>query len=151
MEQPALLTIIRSDTVYRFRLDTLDGAAPGGQEYITELTAEVRERLRRVLQSATQQMQTLALTEMKRQTMKLSVVNDSLLTLGRILFDTVLPAPIQETLRHLDTALIVNTNTPDIPWEIMFDGNPRSGHYLCQRISIGRQVYSQRDSSSRAP
>src|SRR5579863_5854498 len=93
MEQPALLTIIRSDTVYRFRLDTLDGAAPAGQEYITELTSEVRERLRRVLQSATQQMQTLALTEMKRQTTKLSVVNDSLLSLGRILFDTVLPAP----------------------------------------------------------
>ena len=151
MEQPALLTIIRSDTVYRFRLDTLDGATPGGQEYITELTSEVRERLRRVLQSATQQMQTLAMTEMKRQTTKLSVVNDSLLTLGRILFDTVLPAPIQETLRHLETALIVNTNTPDIPWELMFDGNPRSGHYLCQRISIGRQVYAQRDSSARAP
>ncbi len=96
-------------------------------------------------------MQTLALTEMKRQTMKLSVVNDSLLTLGRLLFDTVLPAPIQETLRHLETALIINTNTPDIPWELLFEGGSRSGRYLCQHISIGRQIYSPRDGSHRLP
>ncbi len=151
MEQPALLTIIRSDTVYRFRLDTPEAAAPAGQEYITELTSEIRERLRRLMQSATQQMQTLALSEMKRQTMKLGVVNDSLLALGRLLFDSVLPAPVQDALRHLDTALIINTNTPEIPWELLYDGTPKSGRFLCQQINIGRQIYSQREAARRAP
>lgn len=150
MEQPALLTIIRSDTVYRFRLDTPEGGAPSGQEYITELTPEIRERLRRLMQSATQQMQTLALTEMKRQTVKLGVVNDSLLTLGRLLFDSVLPTPIQAVLHHLDTALIFNTNTPEIPWELLFDGSLKSGRFLCQHINMGRQVYSQREAPHRA-
>ena len=45
MEQPALFTIIRTDTNYRFRLDLPD--SPVGQEYSTELTTEMRERLRR--------------------------------------------------------------------------------------------------------
>ncbi len=147
MEQPALLTIIRSDTVYRFRLDTPEGA---GQEYITELTPEVRERLRRLMQSATQQMQTLATSEMKRQTMKMGVVNDSLLSLGRLLFDAILPAPIQEALRHLDTALIFNTNTPDIPWELLYEGNARSGHFLCQHLNMGRQIYARSEAPHRS-
>src|SRR5579859_7254331 len=111
MEQPALLTIIRADTVYRFRLDLPDSPSHPTQEYITELTPEVRERLRRALQAANQQMQTAALMDIRRQTMKLSVVNDSLLTLGRLLFDSLLPPPIQEALRRLDTALIFNANT----------------------------------------
>ena len=102
MEQPALLSIVRTDTRYRFRLDLPDGPAPTGQEYSNELNVETRERLRRVLQSATQSMQSLATMEMKRQTAKLGAVNDSLLTLGRFLFESLLPAPLQEALRHLD-------------------------------------------------
>src|SRR5713226_380294 len=151
MEQPALLTIIRTDTVYRFRLDLPDGPPQGGQEYVSELTPEVRERLRRTLQAATQHMQSLALTDIKRQTMKLGVVNDSLLTLGRFLFDTILPPPIQDALRRLDTALIFNTNTSEIPWELVFEGNAKSGRFLCQHLSIGRQVTSGRDGTAHRP
>ena len=47
MEQPSLLTIIRADTVYRFRLDLPEGPSQPTQEYITEVTPEIRERLRR--------------------------------------------------------------------------------------------------------
>jgi len=152
MEQPALLTIIRTDTVYRFRLDLPDGPPQGGQEYVSELTPEVRERLRRTLQAATQHMQSLALTDIKRQTMKLGVVNDSLLTLGRFLFDTILPPPIQDALRRLDTALIFNTNTSEIPWELVFEGSENkkilAGRFLCQHLSIGRQVTSGRDGTA---
>ena len=49
MEQPTQLTIIRTDTVYRFRLDLPEGQPQPTQEYITEVTPEVRERLRRAL------------------------------------------------------------------------------------------------------
>jgi len=149
MEQPTQLTIIRTDTVYRFRLDLPEGQPQPTQEYITEVTPEVRERLRRALQAATQQMQAVALADVRRQTMKLSAVNDAFLNLGRFLFDTLLPPPIQEALRHLDTPLIFNTNTPEIPWELLFEGSAKSGRFLCQHLSMGRQVASGRDGPSR--
>ena len=149
MEQPTQLTIIRTDTVYRFRLDLPEGQPQPTQEYITEVTPEVRERLRRALQTATQQMQAVALADVRRQTMKLSAVNDAFLNLGRFLFDTLLPPPIQEALRHLDTPLIFNTNTPEIPWELLFEGSAKSGRFLSQHLSMGRQVASGRDGPPR--
>ena len=142
MEQPALLSIVRTDTHYRFRLDLPDGPAPSGQEYSSELSIETRERLRRVLQSAAQSMHTLASTEVKRQTAKLGAVNDSLLTLGRFLFESLLPIPLQDALRRLDSSLLFSTNTSDIPWELMFDNGARPGRYLCHTLAIGRLLHS---------
>ena len=140
MEQPALLTILRTETVYRFRLELPESSSQASQEYIIDLTPEIRERLRRTLQSVAQYMQTLAQADVKRQTMKLGVVNDSLLTLGRFLFDQLLPSQMQDALRRLDNALIIETNTPEIPWELLFEGNAKSVRFLCQHLSIGRQV-----------
>src|SRR5260370_39964030 len=140
MEQPALLTILRTETVYRFRLELPESSSQAGQEHIVDLTPEIRERLRRTLQSVAQYMQTLAQADVKRQTMKLGAVNDSLLTLGRFLFDQLLPSQIQDALRRLDNALVIETNTPEIPWELLFEGNKKSGRFLCQHLSIGRQV-----------
>lgn len=147
MEQPAILRILRTETtkgeaspqILRFRFDLPEGLAQmAPTEYTTDLTSELRERLRRNLQAATQQMQTALLPDLKRQTMKLSVVHDAFLTLGQFLFETLLPKPIQEALRHLDDTLILNTNTPEIPWELLFDDEPSPGRFLCQYLSIGR-------------
>ncbi len=143
MEQPALLTIVRTETAYRFRLDLPDRPVTG-QEYTTEITPEIRERLRRLQQAAAHYMQGL-LANSRRQTIKMSVAGDALPALGRFLFDTLLPPPIQEALGHLDIPLVLSTNTPDIPWELLFEGNTRSGHFLCQQLSIGRQVNNGRE------
>ncbi len=170
MEQSALLTILRTETVYRFRLELPEGSSQGDQEYSIDLTPEIRERLRRALQAAAQQMQaieqamaqataqqmqaieqTMALADVKRQTMKTSANNDSLLNLGRFLFDHLLPTRIQEALRHLDTPLIINTNTPDIPWELLLDSKTKPGRFLCQHLSIGRQVAGGLDGAPRLP
>jgi len=149
MEQPALLTIIRTDTTFRFRLDLPDAPSQGGQDYVVDFTPEMRERLRRTLHSAVQHMQTVAMMDVKRQTMKLGAINDSMLNMGRFLFDALLPAALQDALHRLDTGLIFTTNTPDIPWELVFDGNAKSGRYLCQHLSIGRQVANSRDGGLR--
>ncbi len=133
MEQPALLDIIRTETTYRFRLNLPDG--PLGQEYSTELTPELRERFRRILQTATQSLQTI---DVKRPAGKSAAVYDALSTLGRFLFDSIIPVPLQEPLRHFETALILHTNTPDIPWELLIDNNTRARRFLCQALSIGR-------------
>src|SRR5437763_16604681 len=109
MEQSALLTIIRTDTQYRFRLELPEDPAPTGQEYTIDLSMDVRERLRRALQSATQSMQAVATVDPRRQTIKLGAANDALLSLGRFLFESLLPAPLQETLRDLDSALVLST------------------------------------------
>src|SRR6266849_569519 len=127
MEQPALLSILRTETVYRFRLELPESSSQVDQEISIDLSPEIRERLRRALQSVAQHMQALAVADVRRQTMKLSVVNDSLLNLGRFLFDNLLPAQIQEAVRHLDTALVISTNTPDIPWELLFEGSTKTG------------------------
>ncbi|GAC1615041.1 MAG: hypothetical protein NVS4B7_07420 [Ktedonobacteraceae bacterium] len=151
MEQPALLTIVRTDNLYRFRLDLPESPSQVNQEYVTEITPEMRERLRRALQAAAQYMQTTALTDIRRQTTKLGVVNDSLITLGRFLFDTLLPLPLQDMLHRLETDLIFNTNTPDMPWELLYEGNTKSGRFLCQHFNIGRQITSGRDATHRQP
>ncbi|GCE27256.1 hypothetical protein KDA_27400 [Dictyobacter alpinus] len=145
MEQPALLSIIRTETNYRFRLDLPDG--PTGQEYSTDLTPEQRERLRRALQALGH---TGSTGDGRRQNVKTGPANEALLSLGRFLFDSVLPEPLQEMLRRLDSALLISTNTPDIPWELLFDNSTKSRRYLCQALSVGRSLLQDRESTQRA-
>src|SRR5436305_1399301 len=142
MEQLAQLYIIRTDAVYRFRLDLSDGS--GSKEYTTEITTELSERLRRALLAASQHLQP---PENKNQT-KRSGINDAFHVLGRLLFDTFVPSAIQEVLRHLDEPLLINANTPEIPWELLYDSKPSPGQFLCQRLSVGRQVHSGRNTTS---
>lgn len=144
MEQSAVLSILRTENTYRFRLDLPDSLATG-QEYSIDISSETRERLRRALQAATQSMYTLAASETRRQTTKLSAVNDSLLTLGRLLYEVLLPPSLQEALRRLESNLILNTNTPDIPWELLFDATSKPGRYLSQVMGVGRLIQSGRD------
>ena len=150
MQQSAILSIFRTETHYRFRLDLPDG--PVGQEYSTELTTELRERLRRVQQAATQSFQLVTTAELKRQTLNVGTVNDAVLSLGRFLFDTLLPIPIQTSLRVLNSStLVLRTNTPDIPWELMVDGNTKSKLCLSQTLSIGRLILRNRESMQQRP
>jgi ATP-dependent Clp protease ATP-binding subunit ClpA len=141
MEQLALLNIIRAETTIRFRLELPDGSAPS--EYTTELTTELSGKLRRALQGSSQLMQN---SEVKTQ-IKRSGVNDTVHSLGRLLFDSFVPIPIQEALRRLDSPLLMSTNTPDIPWELIYDSNASSAHFLCQHLSVSRQSYSGRSST----
>src|SRR5438552_17476816 len=114
MEQPALLTILRTETVYRFRLELPESSSQASQEYIIDLTPEIRERLRRTLQSVAQYMQSMAQADVKRQTMKLGVVNDSLLTLGRYLFDQLLSSQMIDALLPLVNAAIMKIHAPEV-------------------------------------
>src|SRR5215470_16357424 len=139
MEQLAQLHIIRTDVAYRFRFDLPDGS--GTKEYTTEITTELSERLRRALQAASQHIQP---SEHQNQ-VKRSGPNDAVHALGRLLFDTFVPTAIQEVLRSLDIPLLIDANTPEIPWELLFDGTSSPGYFLCQRLSVGRQVYSGYD------
>src|SRR6266849_8238202 len=147
MEQLALLNITRTDTVYRFRLDLPDNQDTSPLECVTELTTELSERLRRALQSASQHIQT---AETKTQ-LRRNGANDNLFSLGRLLFDTLIPTSIQEALRNLDTPLLISTNTPDIPWELLYDSKSTPGYFLCQHMSISRQLHSGREIAQRVP
>jgi ATP-dependent Clp protease ATP-binding subunit ClpA len=140
MELPALLSILRTESVYRFRLELPDQLARETQEHVTEITPELKERLRRGLQAVVQYMQTQAQVDSQRQKMQLGAINDAVQALGRFLFENLLPSPLQEALRRLDVPLVLETNTPDIPWEICFDGGVRPGYFLCQRLSISRTL-----------
>jgi ATP-dependent Clp protease ATP-binding subunit ClpA len=145
MEQLAQLQIIRTDAAYRFRLDLPDGS--GTKEYATEITPELSERLRHALLAASQNIQP---SEHKNQA-KRGGTNDAVHVLGRLLFDTFIPSAIQEVLRHLDIPLLINANTPEIPWELIFDSKSSPGHFLCQRLNVGRQVNSGYNSAISMP
>ena len=138
MEQLALLNIIRTETAYRFRLDLPESGhtqvLPGQavQEYTTEITPEMSERLRRLLQAANQQMQQAVDLKVQRR----GSASDTLLALGRYLFDNLLPSALQEQLRQLDAPLLLSTDTPDIPWELLYDNKSVPGRFLCQHVSL---------------
>src|SRR5579875_2031160 len=151
MEQAAVLTIVRNEHTYTFRLDLPDGSQPAGPEQSRELSTEIAERLRRLLQQAAQSMAAAALAEARRQTVKLSNVNDALVSLGRFLFETLLPESFQEALRHLEVPLIFSTNTPEIPWELLIDVNARANRYLSQTLSMARMPQKGRESLQHSP
>ena len=139
MEQLALLNIVRTETAYRFRLDFPDDAHVSGQapqEYTTEIAPEMSERLRRLLQAATHQMQQVAEAKGPRR----GSASDALVALGRYLFDSLLPQALQEQLRQLDVPLLLDANTPEIPWELLYDTRAVPGRFLCQHVSLGRHV-----------
>src|SRR5579859_4367396 len=145
MEQLSTLHILRSDATYRFRLESSNGPTSGPLETTTELSAEQQERLRRLLLAASQYIQSGDVKGQARRSGSL----DTFINLGRFLFDTLLPPTIQESLRHLDAPLLLNTNTPDIPWELLYDGRPAPGHFISQHMSMGRQSSNQRTQSLR--
>ncbi len=151
MEQAAVLTIVRNEHTYTFRLDLPDGSQPAGPEQNRELSTETVERLRRLLQQAAQSMAAAAQAEARRQTVKLSNVNDALVSLGRFLFETLLPESFQEALRHLEVPLIFSTNTPEIPWELLIDVNARANRYLSQTLSMARMPQKGRESLQHSP
>ncbi|MGZ3618221.1 MAG: AAA family ATPase, partial [Ktedonobacteraceae bacterium] len=136
MEQLAQLLIVRTDAAYRFRLDLPDGG--GTKEYTTEITPELSERLRRALLATSQYIQ----PSENRNQVKRSGINDAAHVLGRLLFDSFVPSAIQEVLRNLDLPLLINANTPEIPWELLYDSKASPDYFLCQRLSVGRQVHT---------
>jgi len=146
MEQLSTLHILRNDAVYRFRLESPNGQASVPPEITTEPTAEQQERLRRLLLAASQYIQS---GDIKGQVRR-SGSHDAFISLGRFFFDMLLPPFIQESVRHLDAPLLLNTNTPDIPWELLYDSKPAPGHFICQHMSIGRQSSNSRSQSLRA-
>src|SRR5216683_1035387 len=142
MEQLALLNIIRTETAYRFRLELPESGytqvlpSQAVQEYTMEYTPEIGERLRRLLHTANQQMQQAVDLKVQRR----GSANDALLALGRYLFDTLVPPALQEQLRQLDAPLLLSSDTPEIPWELLYDNKAMPGRFLCQHIGLGRQV-----------
>src|SRR5204863_4895808 len=38
-----------------------------------------------------------------------------------------------------------------IPWELLFDSQSSPGHFLCQHLNVGRQVYSGHNTASSMP
>src|SRR5260370_7746458 len=147
MEQLALLNITCTDKVYRFRRDLPDNQDTSPLECVTELTTELSERLRRALQSASQHIQT---AETKTQ-LRRNGANDNLFSLGRLLFDTLIPTSIQEALRNLDTPLLISTNTPDIPWHLLYNTNSTPADSVYHHMTIIRQFLNGPELPQRFP
>ncbi len=146
MEQLAQLSITQTETAYRFRLDLPDDghaqmvSGPLVLEYSTEMAPEMNERLRRLLHTTAQQMQQATNPRAQRR----GGASDALLALGRYLFEALLPPALQEAVRQLDAQLVLQSNTPEIPWELLYDNKAVPGRFLCQYVSLARQATASR-------
>ena len=58
--------------------------------------------------------------------------------LGRFMFNFLLPKALREWLPQLPegTAVLLATNDPSLPWELLHDGN----HFLALKFALGRQL-----------
>jgi|GEM_PF-5289 len=55
---------------------------------------------------------------------------------GKVMFKSFLPEPIQQHIKKLKTPLLIATDDPTLPWEMLHDGK----NFMCLRIPIGRKL-----------
>jgi hypothetical protein len=63
-------------------------------------------------------------------------LQQNLVEIGELIYGLFLPQSVQEDLRNLTNPLLISTNDPALPWELMHDG----GNFLCLKNPIGRQL-----------
>ena len=125
MNKISLLDISRIRNTYRFRLEQPD--EPG---------AAVRQYSSPTISSADQQ----SMRQAMKQT-ALSPLGPSLEELGRLMFNLLLPKDIKEFLRDLKTSLIISTDDPEMPWELLFDDD--SKQFLGLKYTVGRRLVTE--------
>lgn len=58
---------------------------------------------------------------------------------GKMLYRSLLPEPIQDRIKNLKTPLLISTDDPTLPWELLHDGD----NFISLHLSIGRKLITQ--------
>ena len=139
MIKPVLLNISRTGDSYTFQLEQ------------PELGAAVRQFVTPPISKSDQQRVRMAL----EQTTRNQFGSYSLEDLGRLLTNLFVPREIQEYLHQLKTSLVIVTNAPDMPWELIYDNEKKQflgASYSVARLLVTRtEVRSASMSTPSAP
>lgn len=129
MKKATVLVISKAkDDEYRFWMDKSGVAI---SEYPYRVSGDIQENLKDALAVA-------AKSIAKSKTADSESV---FAELGMMMHDLLLPEPIQQELNNLDTSLIISTNDPTLPWELLHDGK----EFLGLRLPMGRRLMIPRE------
>lgn len=139
MDQPGVLTIIRVENNYTVTLDLpIRGTStPGGTVWVTD---EDRRDLIQAIDATTETINRPPSMEPPFRGHPAQLTETpkvrSLRNLGQLIYGIFLPPAIQEGLRRLRIPLILSTNDPAIPWELLHDGQ----EFLALRQPLARRL-----------
>lgn len=114
---PAVMEIWRAEGGYRFKLQLPEGGdipatAPG-------LSRARQRTLRQALEDAILHQRGA----------------DALKELGKLMYSLLIPEELRQPLRSIDTPLVITTDAPEIPWELIYDGED----FLATKYAVSRR------------
>jgi len=145
MPSDAWLSILRLPNSYLFQLQL-----PGARQHATTLVAaqplpDGQSVLPQQIGETIRLLNRLIAQRQSHHSIKAGAppaakpATDLLQSLGRLLYNQLVPAVIQQGLRSLPagTPLLVSTNHSDLPWELLHDGE----QFLASKHLVGRQMW----------
>lgn len=130
MSQTTLTVFRVKDTELRFLLQRTEATrAPVVLQASTVLRPEQRQQIHRSLQD-------FAECVVGRHTDEPRFAE-----IGQVLHGMLLPELIQNSLQDLREPLVIATDDPTLPWEVLHDGN----EFLSIRLAVSRQLIEHRD------
>lgn len=138
MQQTAILSIFKLAQAYYFHF-----LQPEPQYSAAALVAVlpdadiINQNLHGQLTGITRLLNQIASSNRNQQSRKIHT-KDPFFSLGRLLYNQLLPAPIQQALQALPAGapLLIATDAPELPWELAHDGE----NYLALKFNLGRQL-----------
>ncbi len=115
---------------------------PVGFSGSVHLAGDLRKELQQSIDSVINILNTFEATEYQRVIRSSNDSEDKIKRLGLLLFQRLLPETIKQVIQDLDekTPLILSTNDPLIPWELLHDGS----EFLVLRRPVTRQLLSDK-------
>jgi class 3 adenylate cyclase/tetratricopeptide (TPR) repeat protein len=142
MVQPlSLLTILRQGPNYTFQVEPPDARGVAALHLINQtVSPQVRQQLQAAIEAAAHTLRLLSGLEHGVAPSQSPPAGDTFHRLGRLMHDLLLPSPVQSFLGSLtsDTPLLISTNDPLLPWELVHDGV----EYLALKCPVGRRFLS---------
>ncbi len=142
MPPPILLTILRWEQNYVFQMEPPEARGAAALNLVSQTVShqEARQQLQTPIEAAARTLGLLSDLDREVAPGRSPPAGDSLRRLGRLMHDFLLPRPVQSFLKGLTpyTPLLISTNDPLLPWELLHDGT----EFLALKCPLGRRLLS---------
>lgn len=135
------LTIFQSRQDYVFQVEPPWAKGAAALDVIAQpVTAEDRRQIQTEIQSVAHSLRLLSGVDHDTLSGRSPSARAALRRLGRLMYDLLLPSPVQLFLGELtpQTPLLISTNDTLLPWELVHDG----ADFLALKCPLGRRLLS---------